>query len=116
MNILILGGAGFIGSRLAKALAARQHDVTVLDNLSQQIHGADAGFADDLQAVARCVRADIRDRALLTQAVEGQEVIVNYAAETGTGQSMYAAIMTMMMIIMMMKMIMILKIISITDY
>ncbi len=90
MNILILGGAGFIGSRLAKALAARQHHVTVLDNLSEQIHGANVGFADDLLAVARCVRADIRDRAALAQAVEGQEVIVNYAAETGTGQSMYA--------------------------
>ena len=90
MNILILGGAGFIGSRLAKALAARQHDVTVLDNLSPQIHAAGAEFADDLRAVARCIRADIRDRAVLAQAVEGQEIIVNYAAETGTGQSMYA--------------------------
>ena len=40
-RILITGGAGFIGSRLALALRARGHDVTVLDNLSPQIHTAD---------------------------------------------------------------------------
>jgi dTDP-L-rhamnose 4-epimerase len=89
-NTLIIGGAGFIGSRLARRLAAQGHRVTVLDNLSPQVHGADAAFAADLMAVARCVHGDIRDRAELTRAVADQEVIVNYAAETGTGQSMYA--------------------------
>lgn len=90
MNTLIIGGAGFIGSRLAAALVARGNTVTVLDNLSPQIHGAGAVFPADLQAMARCVNGDIRDRAALTDAVAGQDVIVNYAAETGTGQSMYA--------------------------
>jgi dTDP-L-rhamnose 4-epimerase len=89
MKVLITGGAGFIGSRLACRLAA-QADVTVLDNLSPQIHGPDASFAAGLTQVARCIRADIGDRRALEIALDGQEAVVHLAAETGTGQSMYA--------------------------
>ena len=39
-NILITGGAGFIGSNLALKLIAKGYQVTVLDNLSPQIHGS----------------------------------------------------------------------------
>ena len=38
-NILITGGAGFIGSRLCEKLYDKGYNITVLDNLSQQIHG-----------------------------------------------------------------------------
>ncbi len=37
-NILITGGAGFIGSNLALKLIERGYDITVLDNLDKQIH------------------------------------------------------------------------------
>ena len=90
MNILITGGAGFIGSRLAARLAAAGNKVTVLDNLSPQVHGPDAAFPAGLQGVAKCIVGDVRDRAAIADAVVGQEVIVHLAAETGTGQSMYA--------------------------
>lgn len=90
MNVLITGGAGFIGSRLARQLVTQGARVTVVDNLSEQIHGAGADFSAELQALARCVRGDIGDRALMETLVDGQEVIVHLAAETGTGQSMYA--------------------------
>jgi dTDP-L-rhamnose 4-epimerase len=90
MNVLITGGAGFIGSRLARKLQAGGASVTVLDNLSEQIHGADATFATALSDIARCIRGDVRDKAVMRDAIAGQEVIVHLAAETGTGQSMYA--------------------------
>ena len=90
MRVLITGGAGFIGSRLAKRLAERGALVTVLDNLSEQIHGADANFAIDLEAAADCVKGDVCDRDLMSELIRGKDVIVHLAAETGTGQSMYA--------------------------
>lgn len=89
MNILITGGAGFIGSRLARALHKGGAMVTALDNLSQQIHGPSATFPPQLEEVARCITADVRDKSMMRDAIAGQEVIVHLAAETGTGQSMY---------------------------
>ncbi len=90
MNVLITGGAGFIGSRLAARLAGQGAHVTVLDPLSEQIHGAAADFPEPLAAVARCVRGDVRDGRLVAELISDQTVIVHLAAETGTGQSMYA--------------------------
>ncbi len=90
MKVLITGGAGFIGSRLAAKLAAQNAQVTVLDNLSPQIHGAGAVFPATLTEVARCIHANVCDRVALASALEGQECVVHLAAETGTGQSMYA--------------------------
>lgn len=90
MKVLITGGAGFIGSRLARKLHAQGAIVTVLDNLSEQIHGRDAVFPASLLEVAHCVRGDICDKSKVETLVGDQEVIVHLAAETGTGQSMYA--------------------------
>ncbi len=42
-TILITGGAGFIGSHLARELLTAGHSVRVLNNLSPQVHRADAG-------------------------------------------------------------------------
>jgi dTDP-L-rhamnose 4-epimerase len=90
MNILITGGAGFIGSHLAKALVSQGHEVTVLDNLSEQVHGPALQFPPGLKEIARCVLGDICDRELLAPEMADKEVIIHLAAETGTGQSMYA--------------------------
>jgi len=90
MNILITGGAGFIGSHLAKALSAQGHKITLFDTLSEQVHGPNARFPSGLREVARCVLGDIGNREILAPEIEDQEVILHLAAETGTGQSMYA--------------------------
>lgn len=90
MNILITGGAGFIGSRVAERLAQRGDTVTVLDNLSPQVHGQNSRFATALTSIARCVHGDIGDARLVKQLIEDKHVVVHMAAETGTGQSMYA--------------------------
>jgi dTDP-L-rhamnose 4-epimerase len=89
MRVLITGGAGFIGTCLARRLLAEGSEVTILDSFEAQIHAGRAELAADLRLRARLVRADVRDPAAVQEALEAQEAIVHLAAETGTGQSMY---------------------------
>ncbi len=92
MNILITGGAGFIGSNLVRRLLAEGHAVTILDNLSPQVHGRDPEKDSPLYAVirgqVRFLHASVCDD-IWAEALEGQDAVVHLAAETGTGQSMY---------------------------
>ncbi|MCE3294331.1 MAG: wbiB [Crocinitomicaceae bacterium] len=92
MNILISGGAGFIGGELALKLLEKGHTVTVLDNLSAQIHGEmpeESFLFLKIKDKCRFIHGDVRNISDWKQAIEGQDIIVHYAAETGTGQSMY---------------------------
>jgi dTDP-L-rhamnose 4-epimerase len=93
MRILITGGAGFIGSHLALRLKRDGHDVTILDNLSPQIHGAEPEVTSSLFASIRdsvtFVRGSVCDESVLSNCLKGQQAVVHLAAETGTGQSMY---------------------------
>lgn len=89
MNILITGGVGFIGSNLARALVARGHTVTVMDNLSPQIHGENSPLLATIRDQVRFLHGDVRNREDWIVALEGQDSVVHLAAETGTGQSMY---------------------------
>jgi dTDP-L-rhamnose 4-epimerase len=86
-HILITGGAGFIGRDLTRLALAAGHRVTILDNLSPQIHGAAASFEPPAGAEFR--RGDVTVREDLLGCLQGVDTIVHLAAETGTGQSMY---------------------------
>jgi dTDP-L-rhamnose 4-epimerase len=86
-KILITGGAGFIGTHLTQLALANGHQVRILDNLSQQIHGLDAQFSAPSGAEFR--KGDVTERADLESALDGIDTLVHLAAETGTGQSMY---------------------------
>ena len=89
-NILITGGAGFIGSRLCERLFAKGYNITVMDNLSPQIHGDGTSFLfTSIKDKCTFIKGDVRNKIDWEKAIEGQEIIVHLAAETGTGQSMY---------------------------
>ena len=89
-NILITGGAGFIGSRLSEKLFEKGYNITVMDNLSTQIHGDSESFLfKRIKDKCSFIKGDVRNKEDWKKAIQGQEVIVHLAAETGTGQSMY---------------------------
>src|SRR6476660_9069740 len=88
MKVLITGGAGFIGARLARRLLREGCDVTILDNFTPQVHGGVQSLPGDLTAT-RLIVGDVRDAGAMRAALRGQEAVVHLAAETGTGQSMY---------------------------
>ncbi len=92
-NILITGGAGFIGSRLALSLVAKGHKVRVLDTLATQIHGENPESSPLLRSIQGKVeffRGSVTSRDDLLKVLPGIDTVVHLAAETGTGQSMYA--------------------------
>ena len=92
-KILITGGAGFIGSHLALKLLSKGYDVTVLDNLSPQIHGDNPDITSPLynsiKGRVNFILGSVTSKDDWLKALDGVECVVHFAAETGTGQSMY---------------------------
>lgn len=92
-TILITGGAGFIGSNLALKLINKGYTVTVLDNLSPQIHGENPETTSPLYISitdkVKFINGSVTSREDWNKALVGVDAIVHLAAETGTGQSMY---------------------------
>ncbi len=90
MNILVTGGAGFIGSRLVKRLLADGQNVRILDNLVPQVHGANADWPTHLPlADLDLQRGDVTNPGAWQRALDGIDVVYHLAAEVGVGQSMY---------------------------
>jgi dTDP-L-rhamnose 4-epimerase len=88
-NVLISGGAGFIGTGVARSLLREGHRVTLLDNFSPQVHGENAALPADIAPHVHLIRGDVRNPDAWAAALPGHDTIINLAAETGTGQSMY---------------------------
>jgi len=89
-RVLITGGAGFIGSNLALKLLENGYDVTVLDNLSPQIHGDNSPLYTSIKDKVNFIKGTVLSSSDWKEALNGVDVVVHLAAETGTGQSMYA--------------------------
>jgi dTDP-L-rhamnose 4-epimerase len=91
-KVLITGGAGFIGSNLALKLLTKGYQVTVLDNLSPQIHGEDltkSPLYNSIKDKVHFVLGSVLSYEDWKKALNDVDVVVHLAAETGTGQSMY---------------------------
>lgn len=86
-NILVTGGAGFIGSHLVDELVRQGHRVRVLDALVSQVH--EGKQPAHLNAEAEFIQGDIADAELVNRALDGVAVVFHLAAEVGVGQSMY---------------------------
>src|SRR5215510_9673398 len=87
-NVLVTGGAGYIGSHLVDALIVRGYQVTVLDNLEPQVHrsGTWPSYANP---GANYVKGDVRDRAVFEPLVLASQAVVHFGAAVSVGQSMY---------------------------
>ena len=87
-NILITGGAGFIGYELSKKLINKGFQVTILDNLSKKVHFNDSRY-HALKDIANFIIGNVCSREDWVKAIIDQDAIVHLASETGTGESMY---------------------------
>lgn len=88
-NVLITGGAGFIGSRVAKKLVDKGYFVRILDNMSEQIHGKDGQIPEFIQGRVDFIKGDVCSYDDWKKALDGMDAVIHLAAQTGTGQSMY---------------------------
>lgn len=91
-NVLITGGAGFIGSHLVESLIKTGYYVRVLDNLEPQVHGslsAEHFWPAYSSRDAEYILGDVRDIDVFRQAIDDIDIIYHFAALTGIGQSMY---------------------------
>jgi dTDP-L-rhamnose 4-epimerase len=88
-RVLITGGAGFVGSHLADALARSGHEVALFANLESQVHGTGATRPAYLDPGHRLEIGDVRDAGALAPLVRQADVVFHLAAMVGVGQSMY---------------------------
>ncbi|KAA6302438.1 MAG: dTDP-L-rhamnose 4-epimerase [Candidatus Ordinivivax streblomastigis] len=92
-KLLITGGAGFIGSNLIQRLYQTGYTITVLDNLSPQIHGKnpieDSLLYKSIIGKVNFLEGSVTNVNDWRKVLKNQDIIVHLAAETGTGQSMY---------------------------
>ena len=95
MNILVTGGAGFIGSHIAEAYARQGHRVVVLDNLSRArlLHASPRTAEFTWNVLAKTpnvsgVRGDVRDAALVADLVRNADAVVHTAGQTAVTTSL----------------------------
>lgn len=86
-DVLVTGGAGFIGSHIVDALVEQGHRVRILDSLVEQVHGG--SMPAHLNSEAEFIKGDVCDPDAVSKALDGIDVVYHQAAEVGVGQSMY---------------------------
>ncbi|MDF2514656.1 MAG: UDP-glucose 4-epimerase [Herbinix sp.] len=83
MKILVLGGAGYIGSHTVYELIDRGEDVVIVDNL-------ETGYKEAVHPKARFYQGDIRERSFIDHVFEQEkiEAVIHFAANSLVGESM----------------------------
>ena len=82
-SILVLGGAGYIGSHTVYELISQGEKVVVVDNL-------ETGFIEAVHPKAKFYQGDIRDRAFIDSVFENEKIdgVIHFAANSQVGESM----------------------------
>jgi len=88
MKVLVTGGAGFIGSSIVERLLESGYSVSIIDTLDPQVHGTSP---TQVSSKAEFSKADVRDRSMLAEALEGADAVIHCAATVGVAQSLYRA-------------------------
>jgi dTDP-L-rhamnose 4-epimerase len=78
-NVLIIGGAGFIGAHTANELHRLGYNVTILDNLSPKVHNG--SFPDHINNGIAKILGDVRNEDVLLPLLSKNSVIYNFASE-----------------------------------
>ena len=83
MTVLVLGGAGYIGSHTVYELIDRGEDVVIVDNL-------ETGYVEAIHPKARFYQGDIRNRAFIDSVFETEKIdaVIHFAANSLVGESM----------------------------
>jgi UDP-glucose 4-epimerase len=81
MNVLVIGGAGYIGSHVVAELIDSGHKVTILDNFS-------TGLSENVDPRATLVTGDMRDIDLMRMVLPGMDSVFHFAALKAAGESM----------------------------
>lgn len=83
MAILVLGGAGYIGSHTVYELIDRGEDVVIVDNL-------ETGYKEAVHPKARFYQGDIRNRSFIDSVFEKEKIdaVIHFAANSLVGESM----------------------------
>ena len=88
MKILIIGGAGFLGAHVVRrCLRDPRNHVTVLDSLEPELHATTAHLQPVWDQIT-FIRGSMGDEPLVADAVQGQDVIINLAAQTSHPRSL----------------------------
>ena len=88
-NVLITGGAGFIGAHVANELLHNGYHVRALDSLVSQVHGSERTRPSYLNSDVELIVGDIRDVRTLSRSLKQIDAVVHLVALVGVGQSMY---------------------------
>lgn len=86
-NLLITGGAGFIGSNLARYFLRKKHNVTLFDNFQRNGTEDNAKWIRSLYPQVNIIRGDIRNFSEIKNAVAKQDIIFHLAAQVAVTTS-----------------------------
>ncbi len=93
MEIVVTGGAGFIGTHLVNLLHASGYSVTVIDNLESEVHGEVpvVKLPKDVRFHKMDIHTNSNNGSQLTGILDGKDAVIHLAALTSVKQSFFQA-------------------------